>query len=58
LRRAFLHIGPNGKSAGVADVVFVNSNDAERARVTYNNVQLDGKGAHKKNLYIFINSYT
>lgn len=57
MRRAFLHIGPNGKSAGVADVVFVNSNDAERARVTYNNVQLDGKRAHKKNLYIFINSY-
>ncbi|CAO3662492.1 unnamed protein product [Rhizopus stolonifer] len=43
LRRAFLHIGPNGKSAGIADVVFVNSNDAERARVTYNNVQLDGR---------------
>ncbi|KAG1381038.1 hypothetical protein G6F61_003522 [Rhizopus arrhizus] len=46
LRRAFLHIGPNGKSAGVADVVFVNSNDAERARVTYNNVQLDGRPMH------------
>ncbi|CAO3693823.1 hypothetical protein G6F70_001695 [Rhizopus microsporus] len=43
LKRAFLHIGPNGKSAGIADVVFVNANDAERARVTYNNVQLDGR---------------
>ncbi|KAI8972998.1 hypothetical protein BDB01DRAFT_808306 [Pilobolus umbonatus] len=43
LRKAFLHIGPNGKSAGIADVVFVNANDAERAKTTYNNVELDGK---------------
>ncbi|KAI9248651.1 hypothetical protein BY458DRAFT_590607 [Sporodiniella umbellata] len=43
LKRAFLHIGPSGKSSGIADVVFVNANDAERARVTYNNVQLDGR---------------
>ncbi|CAO3650040.1 unnamed protein product [Mucor fragilis] len=43
LKRAFLHIGPNGKSAGVADVVFQSSHDAERARNTYNNVELDGR---------------
>ncbi|KAG2195889.1 hypothetical protein INT47_002932 [Mucor saturninus] len=43
LKRAFLHIGPNGKSAGIADVVFVNGNDAEKARNTYNNVELDGR---------------
>lgn len=43
LKRAFLHIGPNGKSAGIADVVFVNASDAEKARNTYNNVELDGK---------------
>ncbi|KAI9366202.1 hypothetical protein BD770DRAFT_375627 [Pilaira anomala] len=43
LKRAFLHIGPNGKSAGIADVVFVNPNDAEKARNTYNNVELDGR---------------
>ncbi|CAO0789952.1 unnamed protein product [Mucor circinelloides] len=42
LKRAFLHIGPNGKSAGIADVVFQSSQDAERARNTYNNVELDG----------------
>ena len=42
LKRAFLHIGPNGKSAGIADVVFQSSHDAERARNTYNNVELDG----------------
>ncbi|KAL7320609.1 hypothetical protein PS15m_000480 [Mucor circinelloides] len=43
LKRAFLHIGPNGKSAGIADVVFQSSQDAERARNTYNNVELDGR---------------
>ncbi|CEP18767.1 hypothetical protein [Parasitella parasitica] len=43
LKRAFLHIGPNGKSSGIADVVFVSSQDAERARNTYNNVELDGR---------------
>jgi THO complex subunit 4 len=43
LKRAFLHIGPSGKSAGIADVVFATNNDAERAKVTYNNVELDGK---------------
>ncbi|KAI8879379.1 RNA-binding domain-containing protein [Backusella circina FSU 941] len=43
LKRAFLHIGPNGKSAGIADIVFASSNDAERAKVTYNNVELDGR---------------
>ncbi|KAI8075832.1 uncharacterized protein B0P05DRAFT_546580 [Gilbertella persicaria] len=43
LKRAFLHIGPNGKSAGIADVVFQSSHDAERARNTYNNVELDGR---------------
>ncbi|GAA5817416.1 hypothetical protein MFLAVUS_010962 [Mucor flavus] len=43
LKRAFLHIGPNGKSAGIADVVFANASDAEKARNTYNNVELDGR---------------
>ncbi|KAI8975420.1 hypothetical protein BDF20DRAFT_995074 [Mycotypha africana] len=43
LKRAFLHIAPNGKSSGVADVVFVHGKDAERARNTYNNVELDGR---------------
>ncbi|KAF7724654.1 hypothetical protein EC973_000826 [Apophysomyces ossiformis] len=43
LKRAFLHIAPSGKSSGVADIVFVRPNDAERARATYNNVELDGR---------------
>ncbi|KAI8639149.1 hypothetical protein BD408DRAFT_277586 [Parasitella parasitica] len=43
LKRAFLHIGPNGKSSGIADVVFTSSQDAEKARNTYNNVELDGR---------------
>lgn len=43
MNRAFLHISPNGQSAGIADVVFKSANDAERARNTYNNVELDGK---------------
>ncbi|KAI7905833.1 uncharacterized protein BX663DRAFT_497791 [Cokeromyces recurvatus] len=43
VKRAFLHIGPNGKSAGIADVVFQSSQDAERAKNTYNNVELDGR---------------
>ncbi|KAI9009940.1 hypothetical protein CLU79DRAFT_774609 [Phycomyces nitens] len=43
VKRAFLHIAPTGKSAGIADVVFAQANDAERARVTYNNVELDGR---------------
>ncbi|KAI8368316.1 uncharacterized protein BYT42DRAFT_586133 [Radiomyces spectabilis] len=43
LKRAFLHLAPSGKSSGVADVIFVRSNDADRARTTYNNVELDGR---------------
>lgn len=51
LKRAFLHIGPNGKSAGIADIVFQSGQDAEKARNTYNNVELDGKfGFVKKNM--------
>lgn len=46
VKRAFLHIGPNGKSAGIADVVFHNNNDATRARTTYNNVELDNRPMH------------
>ena len=43
LKRAFLHLGPTGGSAGVADVVFSNPHDAEWALASYNNVELDGK---------------
>ncbi|KAL1928534.1 hypothetical protein VTP01DRAFT_2890 [Rhizomucor pusillus] len=43
LKRAFLHLSPSGGSAGVADVVFVHPNDAERALAQYNNVELDGR---------------
>ncbi|KAI9300593.1 hypothetical protein BJ944DRAFT_244056, partial [Cunninghamella echinulata] len=41
VKRAFLHIAPTGKSAGVADIVFAHPNDAERAKNAYNNVDLD-----------------
>ena len=43
LKRAFLHLAPSGGSAGVADIVFNNPHDAERALASYNNVELDGK---------------
>ncbi|KAI8137747.1 hypothetical protein BJV82DRAFT_633870 [Fennellomyces sp. T-0311] len=43
LKRAFLHLGPSGGSAGVADIVFSNPHDAERALASYNNVELDGR---------------
>ncbi|KAI8092878.1 uncharacterized protein BX664DRAFT_96430 [Halteromyces radiatus] len=43
VKRAFLHLAPSGKSSGVADIVFVQANDAERARNTYNNIELDGR---------------
>ncbi|KAI7857305.1 hypothetical protein BDC45DRAFT_500887 [Circinella umbellata] len=43
LKRAFLHLAPSGGSAGVADIVFSNPNDAERALTSYNNVELDGR---------------
>ncbi|KAI8338392.1 hypothetical protein BC941DRAFT_422783 [Chlamydoabsidia padenii] len=43
VKRAFLHLAPTGKSSGVADIVYAQSNDAERAKNTYNNVQLDGR---------------
>ncbi|KAI7869667.1 hypothetical protein BDF14DRAFT_1779346 [Spinellus fusiger] len=41
LKRAFLHLAPTGKSSGVADIIFANSGDAERAIKAYNNVELD-----------------
>ncbi|KAL0079016.1 hypothetical protein F4703DRAFT_1219906 [Phycomyces blakesleeanus] len=43
VKRAFLHIGPTGRSAGIADIVFSQASDAERARITYNSVELDGR---------------
>lgn len=43
VKRAFLHLGPSGGSAGVADIVFSYPPDAERALASYNNVELDGK---------------
>ncbi|KAI8340788.1 hypothetical protein BC941DRAFT_418184 [Chlamydoabsidia padenii] len=43
VKRAFLHLAPTGKSSGVADIVYTNANDAERARNSYNNVELDGR---------------
>ncbi|ORZ19891.1 hypothetical protein BCR42DRAFT_410742 [Absidia repens] len=43
VKRAFLHLGPDGKSSGVADIVYAQANDAERARNTYNNIELDGR---------------
>ncbi|ORZ09606.1 hypothetical protein BCR42DRAFT_423753 [Absidia repens] len=43
VKRAFIHLAPTGKSSGVADIVYAQANDAERARNTYNNVQLDGR---------------
>jgi THO complex subunit 4 len=41
VRKAFIHLGPTGKSTGVADVIFDNSRDADRALTTYNNIELD-----------------
>ncbi|CDH55351.1 hypothetical protein RO3G_06678 [Lichtheimia corymbifera JMRC:FSU:9682] len=43
VKRAFLHLGPSGGSAGVADIVFSYPPDAERALASYNNVELDGR---------------
>lgn len=43
VKRAYIHLAPTGKSSGVADVVYARANDAERARNTYNNVELDGR---------------
>lgn len=41
VRKAFIHLGPTGKSTGVADVIFENNRDADRALTTYNNIELD-----------------
>ncbi|CAO3621740.1 unnamed protein product [Cunninghamella blakesleeana] len=41
VKRAFLHIGPDGRSAGIADIVFTRAIDAERAKNAYNGVDLD-----------------
>jgi THO complex subunit 4 len=41
VRKAFIHLGPTGKSTGVADVIFDNNRDADRALTTYNNIELD-----------------
>jgi hypothetical protein len=41
VRKAFIHLGPSGKSTGVADVIFDNNRDAERALASYNNIELD-----------------
>ncbi|KAL0087979.1 hypothetical protein J3Q64DRAFT_1735486 [Phycomyces blakesleeanus] len=43
LKRAFLRLDPSGKSSGVADVVFINQSDGERAMTAYNNVELDAR---------------
>ncbi|KAI8066798.1 hypothetical protein BC940DRAFT_301574 [Gongronella butleri] len=43
VKRAYIHLGPNGQSSGVANVVFQDENAAKRARDTYNNVSLDGR---------------
>jgi THO complex subunit 4 len=41
VRKAFIHLGPSGKSTGVADVIFDNNRDADKALTSYNNIELD-----------------
>jgi len=41
VRKSFIHLGPTGKSTGIADVIFDNGRDADRALATYNNIELD-----------------
>ncbi|KAI9494620.1 hypothetical protein BDB00DRAFT_817553 [Zychaea mexicana] len=43
LKRAYLHLAPSGGSSGVADIVYMHPQDAERASASYNNVELDGR---------------
>jgi THO complex subunit 4 len=58
VKRAFLHLAPTGKSSGVADIVYSQANDADRAKNTYNNVELDGKESiekkHKEACHIYL----
>ncbi|KAI8582025.1 hypothetical protein K450DRAFT_230473 [Umbelopsis ramanniana AG] len=41
VRKAFIHLGPSGKSTGVADVIFDNNRDADKALASYNDIELD-----------------
>ncbi|CAM0138305.1 unnamed protein product [Umbelopsis sp. WA50703] len=41
VKKAFIHLGPTGKSTGVADIIYDGPRDAEKALNTYNNIELD-----------------
>ncbi|KAJ2956501.1 hypothetical protein NQZ79_g7685 [Umbelopsis isabellina] len=41
VKKAFIHLGPTGKSTGVADIIYDSPRDAEKALNAYNNIELD-----------------
>jgi hypothetical protein len=53
VKKAFIHLGPTGKSTGVADIIYDGPRDAEKALNTYNNIELDRKLGFILNVELF-----